>query len=264
MSWVRLDDNFPNHPKIVGLSDQAFRLYISGLCYASHYLTDGLIIEPAMRRLDGADGVNELVEAGLWLKVQKGWQIASYGEYQTPKSEVEKAKQANRERVNRWKEKQKINGINNELLTDPHTHTNTHTHTHTNINKENMMEVEIPVPRVKTAKEAVERIVVKLSEARKNGINAWNLSRLVEDEWDKLERADDMAGATALTVWYVSELQSRKLESDEISRIAQLTKRFGRLALLAIDKASSKNLDDLVSYSLVVAQNMYEESKKNA
>ena len=214
-----------------------------------------------MRRLDGADGVNELVEAGLWLKVAKGWQIASYGEYQTPKSEVEKAKQANRERVNRWKEKQKINGINNELITDPHTHTNTHTHTH--INKENMMEVEIPVPRVKTAKEAVERIVVKLSEARKNGINAWNLSRLVEDEWDKLERADDMAGATALTVWYVSELQSRKLESDEIARIAQLTKRFGRLALLAIDKASSKTIDDLVSYSMVVAQNMYEEGKKN-
>ena len=252
MSWVRLDDNFPNHPKVVGLSDQAFRLYISGLCYASHYLTDGLIIEPVLRRLDGADGVKELVEAGLWLKVSKGWQIASYGEYQTPKSEVEKAKQANRERVNRWKEKQKGNGINNELLTDPHTH----------INK-NMMEVEIPQPRVKTAKEAVERIVVKLAEARKNGINAWNLSRLVEDEWDKLERADDMAGATALTVWYVSELQSRKLESDEIARIAQLTKRFGRLALLAIDKASSKNLDDLVSYSMVVAQNMYEDGKKN-
>jgi hypothetical protein len=193
-----------------------------------------------MRRLDGADGVNELVEAGLWLKVAKGWQIASYGEYQTPKSEVEKAKQANRERVNRWKEKQKVNGINNELLTDPHTHTQTHTHTH--INKENMMEVEIPQPRVKTAKEAVERIVVKLAEARKNGINAWNLSRLVEDEWDKLERADDMAGATALTVWYVSELQSRKLESDEIARIAQLTKRFGRLACWLLIKPQVKTL----------------------
>jgi hypothetical protein len=214
-----------------------------------------------MRRLDGADGVNELVEAGLWLKVAKGWQIASYGEYQTPKSEVEKAKQANRERVNRWKEKQKGNGINNGLLTDPHTQT--HTHTHTPINKEMMMEVEIPIPRVKTAKEATERIVLKLSEARKNGINAWNLSRLVEDEWDKLERADDMVGATALTVWYVSELQSRKLESGEIARIAQLTKRFGRLALLAIDKASSKNLDDLVSYSMVVAQDMYEKGTKN-
>jgi hypothetical protein len=61
----------------------------------------------------------------------------------------------------------------------------------------------------------------------------------------------------------VSELQSRKLESAEIARIAQLTKRFGRLALLAIDKASSKNLDDLVSYSMVVAQDMYEKGTKN-
>jgi hypothetical protein len=72
-----------------------------------------------------------------------------------------------------------------------------------------------------------------------------------------------MVGATALTVWYVSELQSRKLESSEIARIAQLTKRFGRLSLLAIDKASSKNLDDLVSYSMVVAQDMYEKGTKN-
>jgi hypothetical protein len=61
----------------------------------------------------------------------------------------------------------------------------------------------------------------------------------------------------------VSELQSRKLESGEIARIAQLTKRFGRLALLAIDKAASKNLDDLVSYSMVVAQDMYEKGTKN-
>ena len=56
MSWVRLDDNFPNHPKVVGLSDQAFRLYISGLCYASHYLTDGLIIEPAVGASTWASG----------------------------------------------------------------------------------------------------------------------------------------------------------------------------------------------------------------
>jgi hypothetical protein len=64
-----------------------------------------------------------------------------------------------------------------------------------------------------------------------------------------------------LTAWYVSELQSRKLTSAEISRIGQMTKRFGRIALLAIDEAASKDLDDLVSYAFRVAQRMYAERK---
>lgn len=255
MSWVRLDDNFPNHPKVIGLSDKAFRLYISGLCYASHYLTDGLIIEPVLKRLEGYEALEELVGIGLWLETTKGFLIASYSEYQSSKSEVEKAKEANRERVARWKAKQDANGITNALLKEPHTHI----HTHNKISSE--VEVAIPTPRVKTAKEAVERIVVKLAEARKNGINAWNLSVLVQEEWDKLHTTNDLGGANALTIWYISELINRPLTSGEIGRIGQMTKRFGRIALLAIDEASSKNLEDLVSYAFRVAQNMYKEEK---
>jgi hypothetical protein len=45
----------------------------------------------------------------------------------------------------------------------------------------------------------------------------------------------------------------------EIGRIGQMIKRFGRIALLAIDEAASKDLTDLVSYAYRVAQNMYKE-----
>jgi hypothetical protein len=83
----------------------------------------------------------------------------------------------------------------------------------------------------------------------------------VQDEWDKLYDANDIGGAIALTVWYVSELQSRKLNTSEISRIGQMTKRFGRIGLLAIDEAASKELDDLVSYAFRVAQNLYKAKK---
>lgn len=122
----------------------------------------------------------------------------------------------------------------------------------------------IPMPRVHTARASVERISNKLTEARAAGVNAWNLSKLVEEEWDALHGANDVAGCTALTAWYVSELQSRKLSSSEIARIAQLTKRFGRISLLAIDEAASKDLDDLVSYAVRVAQRMYEDKKANS
>lgn len=117
------------------------------------------------------------------------------------------------------------------------------------------------MPRARSARDAVERISDRLSDARANGINAWNLSRLVEEEWDSLHAANDIGGCIALTAWYVSELQSRNLTSAEISRIGQMTKRFGRIALLAIDEAASKDLTDLVSYAFRVAQSIYAQKK---
>jgi hypothetical protein len=126
------------------------------------------------------------------------------------------------------------------------------------------VESEIPLPRVRTARDAVARISNKLAEGKVAGVNAWNLSRLVEEEWDSIHNASDpvdIGGLTALTVWYVSELQSRKLTSAEIGRIGQMTKRFGRIALLAIDEAASKDLDDLVSYAFRIAQRMYADRK---
>ena len=119
----------------------------------------------------------------------------------------------------------------------------------------------VALPRVKSARNAVEKISNKLAEARLNGVNSWNLSRLIEEEWDSLHSADDIGGCIALTIWYVAELQSRQLTSAEISRIGQMTKRFGRIALLAIDEAASKDLDDLVSYAFRIAQRMYADRK---
>ena len=115
------------------------------------------------------------------------------------------------------------------------------------------------IPRNLGARTAVISISDKLGEARAKGINAWNLSKLVEEEWDKLHDQNDITGCIALTTWYVAELQSRKLTRSEYGRIGQMTKRFGRISLLAIDVAASKDLDDLCTYAFRVAQKMYAE-----
>ena len=264
MSWIRLDDNFPDHPKVITLSDKAFRTYISGLCYASRYLTDGFLAEPVVNRLDGVLSAGELEGVGLWRKRENGWEIASYSEYQTSKEQVEAAKAKNRERVAKWRNKkhegEEVNGItnaiSNELVMEPHTHTHTPIHTHTDIKDKT-----ISLPRVHAAKDAVERISKTLADARANGINAWNLSKLVQEEWDRLHESNEIGACIGLTAWYVSELLSRELTSQEIARMGQMTKRFGRIALLAIDEAASKDLDDLVSYAFRIAQNMYAERK---
>jgi hypothetical protein len=65
MTWIKLNDNVPRHPKIAGLSDRGFRVWITGLCYASEFLTDGVLpavflttVHPKVR--------DELIAAGLW------------------------------------------------------------------------------------------------------------------------------------------------------------------------------------------------------
>ena len=64
--WVKLDDSAPEHPKIVGLSDAAFRLWVRGLCYAGKYLTDGFLPFGAFPPAGPATAGEELVQAGLW------------------------------------------------------------------------------------------------------------------------------------------------------------------------------------------------------
>lgn len=274
MGWVRIDDNFADHPKVIGLSDSAFRLFITGLCYANRQLTDGLIPYQIVNAWVG-DNIekpsDELEDQELWERSDKGFLIRSYSEYQPTKEKVQKKREEAKERLRRYREKQG-NANETEKKRQPHTQPNP-SQPNPNIDIKDNYSLElsegndldflpqIPLPRVNSAKLAVLSITDKMANARNNGINAWNLSKLVEEQWDELHEANEIGGCIALTVWYVSELQSRKLTSSEISRIGQMTKRFGRIALLAIDEAASKDLEDLVSYAFRVAQRMYAERK---
>lgn len=284
MTWIKIDDSFPDHPKIIGLSAEAFRTHIRGLCYSGRFLTDGLIPASAVGSIGSLDSIIELVDSCLWVcsELEGAYLIHDYLEHQTSKFEVEEKREAVRKRVARYRAG-KSNVVSNANVTTPedriqkteYREQNTESKDNYFPNREDdiaeIFELEVirndvdpntyvpALPRVKTAYEAVQRVSNKLSDARAQGINAWNLSKLVETEWDTLHNANDIGGCIALTAWYVSELQSRQLSSSEIGRIGQMTKRFGRIALLAIDEAASKDLDDLVSYALRIAQNEYKK-----
>ena len=269
MGWVRLDDNFADHPKVIALSDNSFRVYIYGLCYSNRQLTDGFIpfavYSNWWRVANGAEPADDLINADLWLRVEGGFQIRSYDEYQPTRDKVESKRAEARERLKRYRDKQ---GNANETQKKRHPQPNPTQPNPNSLDIDISNEVEvyesatpIPLPRVKSALDSVTRISDKLAEARTQGINAWNLSRLVEEEWDSLHAKNEIGACIALTAWYVAELQSRNLTSAEISRIGQMTKRFGRIALLAIDEAASKDLDDLVSYAFRIAQRMYADRK---
>lgn len=63
MGWVKLDDGFADHPKVVGLSLQARWAFIESLCYAARHETDGVVPDQV-----AANGPvrEEILAAGLW------------------------------------------------------------------------------------------------------------------------------------------------------------------------------------------------------
>lgn len=98
MSWIKLDDRAPWHPKVAGLSDRAFRWWLRGLCYASQYLTDGEL--PAAFAQDVPARVRkELVDARLWTQ-QSGGCLAIHGylEHQSSRADVDRERARNRQR----------------------------------------------------------------------------------------------------------------------------------------------------------------------
>lgn len=121
MTWVRLDDKFPNHPKVINLSDAAFRLHVSAICYAGEYLTDGHISGRIVRNLSPisnlARAVEQLVAARLWEPTEDGYQIHDFLEY-NPSAEKKKTRDAdNARRQAEWRTRQGrvSNGVTNSI-----------------------------------------------------------------------------------------------------------------------------------------------------
>lgn len=111
MPWVRLDDRFPSHRKVALLSDRAFRLYVSALCWASENLTEGLIRERELTlvaRVRGAKAVAvELIDAGLWERAADGYMIHDYLEYNPDRVRVQADRAANAARQKAFRDRKR-------------------------------------------------------------------------------------------------------------------------------------------------------------
>lgn len=94
MAWIRIDDQFADHPKFLeidgDLEDAATGLWVRALGYCNKLRTDGHIVKGALRRLTRAKDPEavaaELVRVGLWKTTERGWLVHDYHEYQ-PRSE---------------------------------------------------------------------------------------------------------------------------------------------------------------------------------
>lgn len=107
MTWVKLDDRFPSHRKIALLADRAFRLHVSALCWCAENLTDGYVSErelPLVARLrNPRAAAKELVGAGLWDRVDGGWLVHDYLDYNPSRDQVLAERKKNAERQERFR-----------------------------------------------------------------------------------------------------------------------------------------------------------------
>lgn len=126
MPWVRIDDQFPEHPKVAAAGPLAMAMQVAGLCYCNRKLTDGYIPRGIARTLldwqfvlddkvyevavtcgfsgddVSCDTVIELLlEADMWRPVPGGYEIVNYLEYQPSRADVEKERAAARDRMSK-------------------------------------------------------------------------------------------------------------------------------------------------------------------
>jgi len=106
MTWTKLDDHFPDHPKILAAGPTAELLHIHALIYCNKHLTDGFLPSDAVKRLihvNARGPAERLVDLGLWEKVVGGYQIHDFLEWNPSREKVlaERARSAARQAKSR-------------------------------------------------------------------------------------------------------------------------------------------------------------------
>lgn len=101
MTWARLEDRFPWHRKVRPLSDAAFRLHVSGICWATEHGTNGKVLTEELALVSDvrqpAKAVSELEKRGLWDVLPDGWEIHDYLAYNPSAEKVRADREARHE-----------------------------------------------------------------------------------------------------------------------------------------------------------------------
>lgn len=121
MPWVRLDDQFTDHPKIVAAGPLAAWLYIAGLCYCNRFLTNGFIpTEQVVRLAPHSESTenhlksahllaSKLCALRLWTPDDRkgipGFTVHDFLRYQSSRAQIIRDREANKSRQDRFRNK---------------------------------------------------------------------------------------------------------------------------------------------------------------
>jgi hypothetical protein len=96
--YARFDIGMDENPKILMLSDAAFRALIESTFYCRRQLTDGFIDDRLVSKRWSVGVVEELSgndpDRPSWIKVDGGYQIHDFGEHQTTTADIQAKRDA--------------------------------------------------------------------------------------------------------------------------------------------------------------------------
>lgn len=109
MTWLKVDDEFPEHKKVRRLSDGAFRLHVTAMCLCAKDETDGRVAEADLDDMKNIDRLRKfipaLVLADLWEVIDGGWLIHDFLDYNPSHEQLVRDRASARDRQARAREK---------------------------------------------------------------------------------------------------------------------------------------------------------------
>jgi len=104
VTWGRFEHDMPRNPKIAGLSDTAFRVWIEATLWSVGALTNGVLpstvstsVWTTVSRPKSA--IKELLNAGVFEVEPEGYFVHDFGEYQEHPDQVKERREAARQRM---------------------------------------------------------------------------------------------------------------------------------------------------------------------
>lgn len=92
MAWVRIDESFTEHPKVLAAGADAAWLFVAGLCYCNRNRTNGFIPAAALSLLSVSRKARALaatlVDVNLWEAADGGWEVHDYLHYQPSRADI--------------------------------------------------------------------------------------------------------------------------------------------------------------------------------
>lgn len=92
MVWVKIDDQIAHHPKFIKAGPVAAWLWVCGNAYCNKYLTDGFIdaehLHAVSRVTNSKKWAERLVDVGLWDRVEGGFQVHDFHDFNPSAEEV--------------------------------------------------------------------------------------------------------------------------------------------------------------------------------
>jgi hypothetical protein len=90
--WLKMDDQYPSHPKVVAAGGDAAWLHVCAACYCAQHLTDGLVPKAILSRLSDRKKPEQLaarlVEVGLWHDRGDHYELNDYLDYNPSREQV--------------------------------------------------------------------------------------------------------------------------------------------------------------------------------